>query len=303
MVVRLPDPAEHGLVGDLVAYAGRVAPARVGPPAVLGHRQGELVVRCGALVVKAHSTRTDTHALERRLALATETALTEVLLRPVHSGHLRTRFVTVWPVARALRPDAQELPWEEAGRLLARLHTARVPQSRVPEAGGPRKLASAMRRLAVHPAGGGVRAAIVKAAYASLPAWCRGSAPQPRSMITHGDFHFGQLVETRHGWRLIDLDDLGVGDPVWDLARPAAWFAAGVLPEGGWERFLTTYREHGGPAVGEDEWVDLDGPARALTVQTAALAIVNGDLDVAEVFVGGCRRIVEQERRLQATVT
>jgi hypothetical protein len=41
------------------------------------------------------------------------------------------------------------------------------------------------------------------------------------------------------GWRLgalvlIDVDDLGVGDPAADLARPAGFWAAGLLPDGDW---------------------------------------------------------------------
>ncbi len=72
------------------------------------------------------------------------------------------------------------------------------------------------------------------------------------------------------------MDDLGAGDPAWDLARPAAWYACGLLAPEEWTRFLDTYRRAGGPAVpadGADPWPALDVPARALTVQTAALAI------------------------------
>ena len=63
--------------------------------------------------------------------------------------------------------------------------------------------------------------------------------------LCHGDLHLGQLVRhpAPHGpWRLIDVDDLGLGDPAWDLARPAAWYAAGLLPPGRLDRFLGAYR-------------------------------------------------------------
>ncbi|NEE41548.1 phosphotransferase, partial [Streptomyces sp. SID7982] len=67
------------------------------------------------------------------------------------------------------------------------------------------------------------------------PAWARGEAPAPvrkGGSLCHGDLHLGQLV--RHPapdgpWLLIDMDDAGVGDPAWDLGRPAAWYAAGLL--------------------------------------------------------------------------
>jgi aminoglycoside phosphotransferase (APT) family kinase protein len=103
--------------------------------------------------------------------------------------------------------------------------------------------------------------------------------PHARTLC-HGDLHLGQLVRTlaegRDGdWLLIDIDDLGLGEPAWDLARPAAWFACGLLPPDEWARFLTAYQKAGGPAVpaDSDPWPALDVPARALTVQTAALAI------------------------------
>ncbi|WP_032795838.1 aminoglycoside phosphotransferase, partial [Streptomyces sp. HCCB10043] len=92
------------------------------------------------------------------------------------------------------------------------------------------------------------------------------------------DGHLGQLV--RHPapdgpWLLIDMDDAGVGDPAWDLGRPAAWYAAGLLAPEDWSTFLDAYRAAGGPAVPADgdPWPALDVPARALTVQTAAVAL------------------------------
>ncbi|MFD9637853.1 hypothetical protein [Streptomyces violascens] len=58
-------------------------------------------------------------------------------------------------------------------------------------------------------------------------------------------------------------------------ARPAAWFAAGLPAPDAWAGFLAAYREGGGPAVPVegDPWPQLDVRARALTVQTGALAL------------------------------
>ncbi|WP_437806201.1 phosphotransferase [Sorangium sp. So ce1078] len=153
-------------------------------------------------------------------------------------------------------------------------------------------------------------------------------------VLVHGDFHLGQVVRLTDaraagaghagraghtdapgprnasreglrglregGFRLIDIDDLGVGDPAWDLARPAAWYAAGLLPPEAWWRFLSAYRASGGcavPAEG-DPWPALDAPARALAVQSAALAVAAASRDgrpldeVETALVDACRRMV-----------
>ncbi len=41
------------------------------------------------------------------------------------------------------------------------------------------------------------------------------------------------------------MDDAGVGDPAWDLGRPAAWYAAGLLAPEDWSTFLDAYRAAG----------------------------------------------------------
>ncbi|MGD1225490.1 phosphotransferase enzyme family protein [Streptomyces krungchingensis] len=244
---------------------------------VLADRVDGTVVRHGDTVAKAHAPGTDPEELALRVSVAA--ALPDVLLPPLSPTPARVhdRTATLWPYGTPVDPGTPEAaPWEAVGALLARLHRAAAPAG-LPPMRGPAKAARAVARLGAagpHPA-----AAPVLRAWAALPGWARAEAPMPdTTTLCHGDLHLGQLVrrpEPAGPWLLIDVDDLGVGVPAWDLARPAAWYACGLLPPDEWLRFLAAYRRHGGPAVPADgdPWPALDVAARALTVQTAALAI------------------------------
>ncbi|MER6675873.1 aminoglycoside phosphotransferase family protein [Streptomyces sp. NPDC000983] len=250
-------------------------------PRTLADRPDGTVVRHGTAVAKAHAADADPAALAVRLATAAH--LPGILLPPLTGPTpLGDRLLTCWPYGTPVDPgDPDSAPWEAAGTLLALLHS-RPPLPGTPPMRGPEKAARAVERLrsaiAEHP---GPAAAPVLNAWRALPAWARAETPPPDSAtpaLCHGDFHLGQLVRhpAPHGpWRLIDVDDLGTGVPAWDLARPAAWYACGLLPPGEWTRFLAAYRAAGGPAVPAhgDPWAALDVPARALTVQTAATAV------------------------------
>ncbi|WAX80994.1 phosphotransferase family protein [Streptomyces sp. KMM 9044] len=296
------------LLPELTARAEDVAHTRTptcpcGASGTLADRPDGTVVRHADTVAKAHAPDADAAGLTRRLALASH--LPDVFLPPLGPApaDLHGRLVTFWPYGVPVDPDDPDAaPWEAVGTLLALLHRAPVPES-APVMRGPLKAARAvagLRAVGAHPA-----VAPVRAAWATLPGWARAEAPMPQpATLCHGDLHLGQLVRVSgarvpESWRLIDVDDLGAGDPAWDLGRPAAWFACGLLEPQEWGRFLDAYRAAGGPALdaADDPWAVLEVPARALTVQTAARTVTKAVADgrpldeVDHALVDSCRRI------------
>ncbi|MFC9890418.1 phosphotransferase [Streptomyces pilosus] len=305
----------HAHARDSVSVSDTERPCPC-PAGTLTARDDTTVVHHAGTVAKAHAPGTDRDHLTPRLGTAAH--LPGILLPPLAQTpvDLRGRLVTHWPHGTPVDPDDPDAaPWEAAATLLARLHRTPPPVP-LPPMRGPVKAAHAVAALRATAPGHPATAPVLHA-WATLPAWARGEAPMPdTATLCHGDFHLGQLVRPpavtptpalapapaparEAPWLLIDIDDLGTGVPAWDLARPAAWYACGLLAPDEWHRFLTAYRTARGPAVPPDgdPWTTLDVPARALTAQTAARAVakaVAADRPLDEVersLVDACARM------------
>ena len=249
-------------------------------------RSGAEIVVDGDVVYKLHRPGTDPRALAVRLRTAARLGcfLTPLSTEPEPVG---MRWRTRWPRVETVVPEPDCVPWADAARLLARLH-AEVVGGRQPPHGWPDRLRRTVDRLR----GTDTDAvATIRRAAAGLPpeAWRAGSPNRPET-LAHGDWHLGQLGRQSPTtlWTLIDIDDLGVGDPAWDLARPAGFWVAGLIPDGDWTTFLNTYRDAGGaalPPIPTDPWPVLEPFARAAVVQAAA-----GNPD-DELLLAACARM------------
>ena len=291
-------------------YAAGLAPG--GKPASAVHwvttPSGARLAFVGGTVLKLHHERTQAGVLAARVAAVCDSSLGTVFVPPLASDVATApngSLVTAWPAARVLGVD-DEIPWSDVGELLARLHRLPVPDS-LPAHAATDRLERAVERartLADEAArdllvglGKRLLREVRKVTGKAEPAQrhtAELTAPQASSVV-HGDFHLGQVGSWAGGWRLLDLDDVGVGDPAWDLARPAGFWAAGLLGDREWADFLDGYRRAGGPAVPSsgDPWPPLDLAARC-AVHVAAVRVlsraVHSDL-TASALLTACRRM------------
>lgn len=264
-------------------------PGAASGPVVLD-RHG-LVVRTGATVTKQHP-EVDPALVAARVVVAQRVPALLGPLAPADGA------ASTWPLARALRPDVDDVPWAALGRLLADLH--RSDPGGLPPTTGPGRVARALRRVLAAPGVSRSDVTVVLGASCTVPDWAVGEAPVAGTDLVHGDLHLGQVVHHDDRWCLVDVDDLGTGPAVWDLARPASWFAVGLVDGPDWAAFVDAYRDAGGPAVPGtgDPWPQVDAVARAVLVQQAAVGLAASaeqQRDPSEpeaAFLTACRAMV-----------
>ncbi|MDQ1288580.1 MAG: hypothetical protein QG622_2145 [Actinomycetota bacterium] len=300
------DPAVLDAARDLAA---RVSGADPGTVRLVRSLSTTWLATTETVVVKVQAPGTSREDLARRLDLAGRPGMdacvvAPLLGKPVLLGGAGPDEVwgTAWPRVEVLSGGEEILPWSEAGVLLARLHRIPLPAAAasLPPQGAVTRLKASVERLETSvsrletsadggPGGPDVAVPssleeavrVVRDAVAGLPeaCWSPFGGPGRPVAVTHGDWHLGQLGHLGGAgpdrWRLIDVDDLGVGDPAWDLGRPAAFFAAGLMEDAAWAAFLDGYRGAGGPAVPSsgDPWPALDAVAQASLVLAAASAV------------------------------
>lgn len=253
---------------------------------------GADIIVDGDVVVKIHRTGTDPVELAARLRAAARLGTgTGPLLAPLSTSVDPApggRWMTRWPRVHIVVRDPGALPWAAAGELLAVLHT-RPDTWGLPAHRAAERLHRALERLPAD------APPVIRQAAQTLPECCwQPAAPDRPVTVVHGDFHLGQLgARTGGPWQLIDVDDLGLGDPAWDLARPAGLWAAGLIPHADWRDFLDGYRRGGGPALpaAGDPWEVLEPFARAAVVHAAAVGVrYPGDESQAE-LLAACGRM------------
>jgi len=276
----------HGLHKSLLAVAEPFLPPGFdGEERLLSNRKTMLVLRLGNIVVKAHPPETDLTDLNARLAAIKHKTFQDLFLQPLQQSvvNISDCFVTIWPAGSApIADNPESIDWESSAKLLGALHA--VPFAGIfaeflfPKTRWLSRLFrthSSLLALKNRP-----EKRIVLTAFTTLPNIDSKVWSSPRRCFIHGDWHPGQVVSIQGSPRLIDIDDIGIGDPSWDLARPAAWRLSGLLSDAAWKAFLESYREASGSAIEErDPWKRLELPARAAVIQAAETALIYAERD------------------------
>ncbi|MCX6116367.1 MAG: hypothetical protein NT027_02405, partial [Proteobacteria bacterium] len=234
-------------------------------------------------------------SISSRLKTIEDPSFCSVYLQPAlhtQTAFLKDVVVTYWPNANTISPNelTNEI-WREIGALLAMLHSIPCSQSNSTSTCSVETLLSEVNQK--------LELCFGKLTSESdnflhlvtvAEAWrCIIFADDFSQRIidivmgnktwAHGDFHLGQIVrvcqDDQESLRLIDIDTLSPSAPELDLARPAALFAAGILPGDVWTSFLDSYWQNRFQLTLDESkfWSSADLLVQVLTVKLAIIAI------------------------------
>jgi len=167
------------------------------------------------LVLAMAGPHQDALGLRRRVALAAR--LPGTFVRPVGEV-VRTSngaLITVWDRVRA---DARAWDWAEVGAVVARLHATPLDRAdrALPDAQNLDALAERVRALAASGTLSRRAALLLIRSAARLVAESAGMDGE--RVLVHGDLHRANILCTREGVLLCDIDELARAHPWWDLA-------------------------------------------------------------------------------------
>ncbi len=289
---------------------------------VLSARSERTLFRFDDEVIKIHARETLAEELDARLELISRSPWNQIFLQPIKSQSqtLRQgRIMSQWPFAEALTISEDEIPWHKCGKLLAELHQIPIAVNNfpfsLPIATAAKRWQKSIAELkSLNFIDHRLKAPwlIVEEMTAKLTLPKIYSA---RTHWIHGDWHLGQLVREKSeqksemNLKLIDIEDMGLGHPVWDLARPGAFYAAGLLDPEDWSSFLNSYLTAGGPAFqarrNETFWEILGPAVEVLSLQCAAVGLRKAYLeerslgDDEQAFIETCARILRWKNTTQ----
>jgi hypothetical protein len=252
------------------------------------------VLQHALLVAKCHFA-TNNKNLSKKIHTIQESDFQSIFLQPKPSTYHNLNedvSISYWPEAERISPDKlTDGLWSEIGSLLAKLHSTPLMNSklRFPAEVFPifsevnEKIADCFKQGT---SGSKHRLHLETINHAWISILTHKNFHKEvkdirlRSKVwSHGDFHLGQIVfihdRGKNAARFIDCDTLCHSIPEWDLARPAALFAAGILPAHLWQSFIESYAEHKFKYKLNERklWSKLDIPAKVMTVKLATNAV------------------------------
>jgi ATP-binding cassette, subfamily B, bacterial len=214
----LAEPATQ--LAQLLAAGGARLPLDVGRTQLLGYKpRRRAVLRLDGHVLKIYAGEREF----ARAVLGLEAASgVQSLKTPSLKGVLPALRLTAQPLVVGHPPPQALDVAEEAGELLAAVHASRrgtLPGQQLPEV-------TPAQRLEASAASARLVAALIPRLAPRLEALLeRLAAVTPASdaiVLSHGDFHAGQLLDTGVDFALLDFDEICEASPSLDLATYAA---------------------------------------------------------------------------------